>query len=325
VTSLSFRPENYTQDLAKISDLLLAWRLAHDLRQYPTLWRVRLFLTSRVWDPRLDTRLWESASGQAVGLALLWRRRSNSDYLALESFPHPDSTTPGLLAEMLHWGEQRAREIAAAQDEPLTLFAIVYSGPASAVELLTQAGFSLQPPNPEGHNLYMTRLLQGEIPMPALRPGYTLHPLKSEADLEAYQALSSFAKVNPFFVKEQLASPEYRHLVIQDPGGAYAAYCECSICPREWQPGKPRLGWIDYMETRSDLQRQGLGRAVLLAGLKQLQDWGAETAMLVTISTNAPAVGLYQSTGFTPYEAMEPLVYFKELNAKSRGYEGAKI
>jgi ribosomal protein S18 acetylase RimI-like enzyme len=155
--------------------------------------------------------------------------------------------------------------------------------------------------------------------LPALRPGDTLRPLKSEADLEAYQALSSFAKVNPLFVKEQLASPDYRHLVIQDPAGTYAAYCECSICRGEWQPGKPRLGWIDYMETRSDLQRQGLGRAALLAGLKQLQEWGAEAAMLVTISTNTPAVRLYQSTGFTPFEAMEPLVYFKELNANSRG------
>ncbi len=306
MTSLSFRPVNYTQDLSKISELLLAWRLAHDLRQYPTLWRVRLFLTSRVWDPRLDTRLWESASGQAVGLALLWRRHSNSDYLALEAFPHPSFTTEELLAEMFGWGEQRSREIAAEQDAHLNIFAIVYSGHPTPVELLAQAGFTRQPPNSEGHNHYLSRPLQGEIPLPALRPGDTLRPLKSEADLEAYQALSSFAKVNPLFVKEQLASPEYRHLVIQEPSGAFAAYCECSVCLREWQPGKPRLGWIDYMETRSDLQRQGLGKAVLMAGLKQLQDWGAETAMLVTISTNAAAVSLYQSTGFMPYEGIEP-------------------
>jgi mycothiol synthase len=316
MTNLSARPVNYAQDLAKISDLLLAWRLAHDLRQYPTLWRVRLFLTSRVWDPALDARLWESTSGQAVGLALLWRRHSNSDYLALESFPHPDFTTPELLAEMLHWGEKRAREIAAEQETPLTLFAIVYSGQPTAVELLIQAGFTLQPPNPEGHNLYMSLLLQEEIPIPSLPPGYTLRPLKSEDDLEAYQALSSFAKVNPLFAKEQLASPDYRHLVIQELWGAYAAYCECSVCPREWQPGNPRLGWIDTMETRSDLQRQGLGSAVLMAGLRQLQDWGAETAMLVTISTNTPAVSLYQKTGFTSIDVVEPRVYFKELNVK---------
>jgi GNAT superfamily N-acetyltransferase len=311
--SLSTRPVNYAQDLDRLLELLLAWRLAHDLRQYPTLWRVRLFLTSRVWNPALDTRLWESASGQAVGLALLWRRHSNSDYLALESFPHPDFSKPDLLKEMLHWGETRAREIAAELDMPLTLFAIDSTGHPPTAKLLTQAGFTHQPPNPEGHNLYMTRPLHGNTPTPSLPPGYTLRPLKIEADLEAYQALSSFAKVNPLFMKEQLASPEYRHLVIQDPCGVYAAYCECSICPREWQPGKPRLGWIDYMETRSDLQSMGFGRAVLLAGLKQLQAWGAETAMLVTISTNAPAVSLYQSTGFTPYEGVEPLVYLKSL------------
>jgi len=319
VTSLSFRPVNYPQDLAKISDLLLAWRLAHDLRQYPTLWRVRLFLTSRVWDPTLDTRLWESASGQSVGLALLWRRCSNSDYLALEVFPHPSFTTMELLPKMLSWGEARTREIAAEQNTPLKLFAIDSSGNPTAVELFTQAGFTLQPPNPEGHNLYLSRPLPGAIPTPTLPPGYTLRPLAIEDDLEAYQALSNFAKVNPLFLKEQLASPEYRHLVIQDPSGAFAAYCECSIWRGEWQRGKPRIGWIDYMETRSDLQRMGLGRAVLLAGMKQLQAWGAETAMLVTISTNLPAVGLYQSTGFTPYEGIEPPVYCKEFPVKPPG------
>ena len=319
MTSLSFRPVNYTQDLAKISDLVLAWRLARDLRQYPTLWRVRLFLTCRVWDPAQDTCLWESDSGQAVGLALLWRRQSNSDYLVLEVITHPSFTTKGLLAEIFGWGEQRSREIAAGQDAPLTLFAIVYSGQPTAVELLAKAGFNLQLPNLEGHNLYLSRPLQGEIPIPALPPGDTFSPLTSEDDLEAYQALSSFAKVNPFFLKEQLASPDYRHLVIQDRSGAYAAYCECSVCPLEWQPGKPRLGWIDYMETRSDMQRMGLGRAVLMAGLRQLQDWSAETAMLVTISTNAPAVNLYQKTGFLPCEVVEPLVYYKELNAKPPG------
>jgi ribosomal protein S18 acetylase RimI-like enzyme len=312
--TITARPIYYTRDLAKISDLLLAWRLTQDLHLYPTLWRVRLFLTSRVWNPALDACFWESPSEQTVGLAMLWRRRSNSDYLVLEVFPHPDSTTEELLAEMLRWGEKRTREIAAEQDIPLTLFVINYAGQASLGELLDQWGFILVPPNPEGHNLYLSRPLQGVIPEPSLMHGYTLRSLTMEDDLEAYQALSSFATVNPFFLREQLASDEYRHLVIQDLSGAFAAYCECSICHGEWQPGQPRLGWIDYMETRADLQRQGLGQAALLAGLRQLQEWGAKTAMLVTISTNTPAVGLYQKTGFTPYEGIEPLVYKLQMN-----------
>jgi hypothetical protein len=93
-----------------------------------TLWRVRLFLTSRVGDPIQDTRLWESASGQAVALAMLWRRRSNSDYLVLEVFPHPDFTTQELLAELQSWGAE-------------TAMLVTISTNASAVGLYQKTGF----------------------------------------------------------------------------------------------------------------------------------------------------------------------------------------
>jgi ribosomal protein S18 acetylase RimI-like enzyme len=64
-------------------------------------------------------------------------------------------------------------------------------------------------------------------------------------------------------------------------------------------PGAPRIGWIEYLGTREDQQRRGLGRAALLAGLGQLHAWGAQRAALITMPTNDPANALYAATGFT--------------------------
>ncbi|MFQ5615754.1 MAG: GNAT family N-acetyltransferase [Anaerolineales bacterium] len=71
----------------------------------------------------------------------------------------------------------------------------------------------------------------------------------------------------PLHQKELLESDEYCHLVVVNSNGEFAAYCECSICRAEWQITNQRMGWIDYVETRPEQKRQGLGRAALLAGL----------------------------------------------------------
>jgi GNAT superfamily N-acetyltransferase len=308
------RSIDYAQDSEKINSLLLSWRLTQDLHQYPTIWRVRLLLTSRVWDPAQDAHLWENTQGQAAGLALLWRRYADAPYLVLEIFRHPDLASDALLEEMLTWGEQRAVQISTAQVFTFSLYASSATEPTGFEALLTQAGFKLVPINPEDHVLYMTRPLQSTIPPPRLPPGISLRPLTYADDLEAYQSISTFAKVNPGFLQEQLNSPEYKHLVIWDTSGAGLAYCECSVSKGEWQTGKPKIGWIDYMETLPDHQRKGLGMAALLAGLQQLKAWGVETAALATTSNNTAAVGLYEKAGFTPYEAPGPLLYSKEIN-----------
>jgi len=50
---------------------MLAYRASRDLRAFPTTWRVRLLLTSRVWEPERDTQVWDTHTDQMVGLAML--------------------------------------------------------------------------------------------------------------------------------------------------------------------------------------------------------------------------------------------------------------
>jgi ribosomal protein S18 acetylase RimI-like enzyme len=307
---MTSRSCDYPNDQKRLIELWLAYRTASDVRMYPTIWRIRLLLTSRVWEPEKDSRVWQNASGQIIGFAMLWRRQPTSPYLVLDGFVHPLFATESLLSAMLQWGDQRAYDIVAEQKIPLTVYA---NGFLHAGNLLDQFGFAPLPPNPDEHNVYFTRSLKNETLTFTIPSGYTLHRLQETDELESFQSLYGFAKVNPFHQKELLESEEYCHLVVVDPGGELVAYCECSICRAEWKITHQQIGWIDYIETRPEHQKQGLGRVATMAGLTQLQEWGADTAMLVTVNTNLPAVSLYNKTGFERVEILEHLSYKKEI------------
>ena len=89
----------------------------------------------------------------------------------------------------------------------------------------------------------------------------------------------------------------------------YPTACEYSFCRAEWRQNVERIGWINYIGVRSENRQKGLGHAILLATLHQLYEMGAETAMLVTVSTNHPAIKLYERAGFTPMNVLEPSSY----------------
>lgn len=310
LTTMIDRPCVYEADHAQLADLITAYRRAADVRLYPTLWRVRLLLTSRVWEPALDTRVWHDATGRLIGLAFLWRRHVASAYVVLERFVRPNHTAPELAAAMLEWGEARAHALAASMNTPLNLYAPTLDPTVWTDEDLTAHGFARVPSDPIEHDVYFARALIN-VPSPSLPAGYTVRQLRGMEEWEAYQAVYGFAAVNPQHQRELLASDEYQHWVVADAAGAFAAYCEVSICRAEWDNGAERMGWIDYVGTRPEHQRLGLGRAALVAGLAQLTAWGAHTALLVTISTNVPAVGLYHATGFEPLALTEMPSYEK--------------
>lgn len=317
---LHSRPCIYTQDKDRLIDLVRAYRRSTGVAMYPTTWRVRLLLTSRTWDPAQDTCLWECASeqagsGQAAALAFVWRRKATSPYLALERFIHPDFATRPLAADLLAWACRRAEAVAAGQAGPLTLYAFQLAPTFCLDNSFDASGFTRQKPNLDVHNLYFGRLVEGALPEPVLPPGYILRPANSVQELIALHANSNFAAVNPEHLQELFDSDEYCTLVAIAPGGALAAYCECSVDRAEWQAGGQRIGWIDYIETRPEFQGKGLGQALLWAGLRRLQAGEAETAMLVTISSNAPAVRLYEKTGFERVDVREPVVYEKLIRA----------
>jgi ribosomal protein S18 acetylase RimI-like enzyme len=313
-TSLIHRHIDHA-DHERVVELLVNYRAATRVDVYPTAWRLRLLLTSRVWEPTRDTQLWEDVSRQMVGFAMLWRRRSDDPHLILNRCIHPEHTTGDLIRQMLAWANQRATALAAERATQLTLYASPLDPRICSDGELDSFGFVKISNHSEVYNVYFSRPLHQAIPAPTLPQGYILRSLRDD-ELDAYEGLFGFTAVSAQHRRELLASDEYSHLLIVDPAGALAAYCECSICRLEWAHSSQRIGWIDYVGARPDQQRRGLGRAILLASLDRLRRWGAHTAQLLTISSNTPAIALYRSTGFTQVEIPEAPGYEKQIGRK---------
>lgn len=120
--TINNRPYIEERDQEPVADLLLAYRAATRIDVYPTIWRFRLLLTSRVWEPGYDTCVWEDAAGRMIGFAMLWRRRREDDYLVQYRIVHPAFVTDDLVDMMVLWGNQRAEAIAAERAVSLRLF-----------------------------------------------------------------------------------------------------------------------------------------------------------------------------------------------------------
>jgi GNAT superfamily N-acetyltransferase len=302
-----------SEDQEQILDLLLAYRLTTDVKAYPTIWRFRLLLSSRVWEPERDTRVWQDEPGRAIGFAMLWRRRPEDSNLVLDYFVHPGYDREGLISDVLTWGIRRAREIAKEKQRPLTLFTGELDlGGYSRVALAAHS-FSAVAVDPQRHNVYFARSLENRISDPRLPTGYTIRSLKGVDELEEYERLYGFAGVNAEHRQEMIESEEYGHLVVANATGKLVAYCEHSISRAEWEKGAERVGWIDYVGVQAEEQGKGLGEALLLAALKNLRGWGADVAMLVTISDNVSATSLYGKVGFAPVKVAEPGRYEMEI------------
>jgi len=319
LSSLIRRSCNYFQDKNKLIPFWLDWRAAFDPRLYPTIWRLRLLLSSRVWNQDLDAAVWEDETGHIMGFSMLWRRKSSSPYIVLDNFIHPSFPTKKIYLEMLDWGSLRVDEISAGQRKSLTLYTSDYSRSSSAGKCLEQNGYSPLVPNPEEHNVYLARIIRNKVDLKSLPQGYSFNKLREMSDLESYQSLYGFAYVNPLHRKELMESDEYCHLVVEGCDKEFYAYCECSICRDEWKRTNQRIGWVDYIETKPEAQQQGFGKAVLTAGLSRLQKLGSQVAMLVTLSTNTPALQLFKNAGFEPVELSEPPVYEKQISFRVDG------
>lgn len=253
-----------------------------------------------------------------IGFAMLWSRQPASPYIVLDNFIHPEYATSELLSAMLNWGDRRANEIAKEQEAPLMVYVNGLSQYDFSDNILNQYGYTFLPPDPDEHNMYFGKSLLTGIQKPAIPTGYEIRKLEGAGDLEAYQALYGFSKVNPLHLKELMESKEYCHLVMINPDGEFVAYCECSVCYAEWERNDQKIGWIDYIQTKPEHQKKGLGQVILMAGLLQLKELGADTALLVTINTNTAAVTLYNKTGFESIAIQEHPGYEKQISSPTQ-------
>jgi hypothetical protein len=221
---------------------------------------------------------------------MLWRRKRKARNIVLEYFFDPNLTERRLLDQILEWSIERASAIGSSLDTPMRLYAGEHNLITLAQADFSNYGFTRSKVEAKRKTFLLIRELSEPI-LPAPAPaGFTLESLSLTSDLETYADLYSFTDVSPEFRKELLARDEYIHLVLTDSVDDLVAFCEYSDSRAEWERGAEKLGWIDYVGTRGDQAGQCFGALLLTQDLGDQKAKGAETAMLVTISDNHPAM-----------------------------------
>jgi ribosomal protein S18 acetylase RimI-like enzyme len=292
-----------THDRTAVLELLRTVRVTAAVDRYPTRSRLELLLSLRLQEPARDARMWLDTSGTPLGFAALLRRTPDSATATPTLLVHPRLAGGGLEEEMLVWCEARAALWTAARGAVTAVEALACEDETATRDRLLRHGFA---PRAGVHNVYLVRPLDvplqdrlGVAPPPLPLPGgYVVRHLAGTHELDAYEALYSFAPMRHDHRLALLRDPGYAHLVVVAPDGTLAAFCECSVDAGEWARGGRRTGWVDYLGTRAELRGRSLGRAALLEGLAWMHRQGAERAALVTMSSNAPALRLYGAAGF---------------------------
>lgn len=299
----------HESDQKAVLQLLIETRTGKSLERYPTFWRLQQELATRLWEPERDAHIWENASGQLLAAAALVSRTPDALSKHLEYVIHSQLSQHETFAEILTWADTRILEKAVQRQATYTLSVSHDADKIELAALLEAHGYTL---NHRTYDLYMFCPLTTSQIRPPEVEGFTLRPLDGLNELEAYMELFGFATMTREHRSELLAHPnEYAHIVAVTPENKMVAYCEVSISRQEWTLQRRHISWVDYVGTKDGFKRRGLGHALLLHGLRRLQAWGAEQAMLITMGTNITAQRVFQSVGFLPAE--QRLYYQKQL------------
>ncbi|TDB85344.1 mycothiol synthase [Actinomadura sp. KC216] len=148
----------------------------------------------------------------------------------------------------------------------------------------------------------MRRPASGPLPEPRLAGGVTLRTFEPGRDEKAWLNVNARAFADHpeqgAWTIEDLRDREAEGWF--DPAGFFLAERDGRLAGFHWTKTHPGgLGEVYVVGVDPDAQGLGLGRALTLAGLHHLRGTGADQFMLYVDESNAAAVRLYESLGFT--------------------------
>lgn len=280
-----WRVRNFLRDVFLLNNRLEhSWhvaRLDH--------WRWHLIRTCQVCAPfEQVTVAWETPAGHIAAVL----HPIGRDEIRLHI--HPGFRTPELEAEIFAYAEEHYS--GQTEDGGRVLVVPVFSDDVLRQEALTRCGFSRQP----GWGHHWWRDLDAPLPGALVPDGYTIramgpldeHPARSWASWRAFHADEPDEAYDGdcSWYRNIQATPLYRRdldIVAATPRGEIAAFCTISY------DDATRSAVTVLVGTAAEHWRRGLGKAVMLEGLRRLTRLGC-TRVFAT-ATEAPADALYRS------------------------------
>ena len=264
--------------------------------------RIRAFLAHLPHKPRLvdfeekiqlpavraTVRVWEQ-NNEIVGMAYV-DPFNNLWFETDLNFAHE------LEQLVFDWGVDCIRKRNAETGEQTTLDFSCDANDPERLAFTERFGFDRE----EVRTLYYSRPLDDTLITYPLPHGFSIRAALGESEVDALVALhrAAFGTEN-MTAEERLAimrAPGYipeLDLVAVAPDGGLAAFCICGFDEND-----PRAGYTDPIGVHPLYQKIGLGKAIVSAGLRNLQLRGARIARLGTSSQNNAMQKLAERMGF---------------------------
>ncbi len=265
-------------------------------------WQLGMF--PETFDLSGEVRLWEDAGG-VVALCVF------EPPLNFTFDIHPRLGFDRKLADdILAWVERRRAETLGSEGAIPVAYQMLGESSLSVesrdsdndrIAFLAERGYIKN----DRHSVHYLRVLDGPIDQPSLPAGMRFRHA-TDADIEARAELhrdawsvwgpSQFSASRYRRLRAQPVYDETLDVVIEDEPGQLQSYCIA------WYDSANRVGDFEPVGTRVSATGKGLGRAVVMEGLRRLQARGARTALIGTASVNAPALKCYAACGFALVE-----------------------
>jgi GNAT superfamily N-acetyltransferase len=211
---------------------------------------------------------------------------------------HPEVQGQGLEAEILAWGLEQTRAIVQALGGTRELWCRFHESEHTYRIAFEAARFS---PLPE-RDLRLVHALASPVHPTSLTEGFSLKLGVTASELAAYQELHQAVfdgmSMGMAYHLSSAYQPEL-DLIAVEPTGRFGAFCKCELKRVADQQGEHLVGEVGVIGTRPELRRRGLGQALLLRGLRQMQVYGATSAFQETQEPYVSAQRLFTSVGFT--------------------------
>jgi mycothiol synthase len=291
--SISSRTYTGSADLEAMIQLTAALRSIGQV-VYPTA--ADLYEDLDDTDIQVTTRLWQEKQQKLIGFAYINRYQNLVDVFDERVFNRTIET------EMMGWIETATKQRNRNKGETLTLDASCMENDTRRLAMLERHGFVLQPES----SILMVRPLIDPIPAPVLPVGFCIRQMGGMEEVEAYVNLhrAAFGTENMTVSYRQsiMNSPSYDpelDLVAVAPDGSLAALCICQIFPDDIpRAGGQKEGWTDPVATHPAYRHLGLAKALILTGMRLLQERGIDTALLGTSSTNEAMQRVAEEIGY---------------------------